>query len=193
MRLFLNTFLEAAHASLQKPDELAGFAGKSRIAYIVPVLSAVSTSVGAYLLRDYYESVFLLNILVASVLQTGAYIVYGLIFAGLIDFFVQRTHEDRAGKAHGGFLIYLYCLLPLVFTFPIAAIARVTPVPLIIAGIGSLLLHGWVIASMVRALQFYYEIPMKNTLAAMLKAFAAAASFPLILFFLASFRLISSL
>lgn len=193
MRLLLTTFLEAAHASLQRPDELAGFAGRSRIAYVVPVICAVSTSVGAYLLRDYYESVFLLNILVTSILQAAAYILYGLMFAGLIDFFVQRTHEDRAGKAHGSFLIYLYCLLPLMFTFPIAALARVTPFPLVIAGIGSLLLHAWVLVSLVRALQYYYEIPLKNTLAVMFKAFAATASFPVILFLLASFRLISSL
>jgi hypothetical protein len=193
MRLFLATFLEAAHASLQKPDELAGFAGRSRIAYLVPVLCAFSTSVAAYLLRDFYESIFLFNILVTAILQTAAYVIYGLMFAALVDFFVQKEHEDRAGKGHGAFLIFLYCLLPLVFTFPIAAIARVTPVPFVVAGAGSILLHAWCAFGLVRALQYYYEIPLRGMLTAMLKSFAATVGFPLVLLFLASFRLVSSL
>ncbi len=193
MKLFFATFLEAAHASLQRPDELAGFAGRSRVAYVVPVLCAISTSVAAYLLRDFYESIFLLNILVTTGLQTLAYVIYGLMFAALVDYFVQNEHEDRAGKGRGAFLIFLYCLLPLVFTFPIAAIARVTPAALLAAGVGSLLLHAWCAWSLVRALQYYYEIPIRGILTAMLKAFAVTVGFPLILFFLASFRLVSSL
>lgn len=193
MKLFFATFLEAAHASLQRPDELAGFAGRSRVAYVVPVLCALSTSVAAYLLRDFYESIFLFNIVFTAGLQTLAYLIYGLMFAALVDYFVQAAHEDRAGKGRGAFLIFLYCLLPLVFTFPIAAIARVTPVALVVAAAGSLILHVWCAYSLVRALQYYYEVPVKSMLTAMLKAFAVTVSFPLILFFLASFRLVSSL
>lgn len=192
MRMFLRTFIETAHAALQKPDELPGFAGKSNDAYVVPVLAALSTSVAAYLLRDYYESIFLFNIVLVTLFQAAAYIASGLLFASLVDMFVQQEHPERGGRARGAYHIYLYCLLPLVFTFPAAAIARVTPAALFVAGIFSLLLHVWMILNLLRALQFYYEIPMKSAISSVVRAALVTIGFPGVVICLAALRLISS-
>ncbi len=185
----LNRLLDLAGAVLQKPEEAVRFADDaSPTVTIVPALASLSLAAGYYLVRDYYESIFLFSILFHASVQTAAYVLFASIASALLDARVQ-LRAGRNVRFEKARRILLHALLPLFFAFPAASIARVTPAPGIVLGIFLLLLHAWVLYSALRALQFLYELSMRDTARELIVSTLITAAFPAVLLILFFVRL----
>jgi len=189
--------VELVSAALYKPEELpvvldgSGVRGfHSALAIALP---SVSVAVGTYLLRDYYESIYVFTILFHTIVQAFVFFLIAYLLAGTVDASVHKRRPERAGRAQALFRIAVFSLLPLSFSVPVAVIARIIPKPIFVALPGVLILYFWSIMTLLKGIQFLYEMPLKDMLSSVAVALGAIIGLPVALFVLIMVRLVSVL
>lgn len=195
MRAWFLTLVDVTSSTLYKPEELPALLRNQSVGtahwLVAAILPSASMATGAYLLRDYYESVFLFSILFHTVLQTLLFLIIAYIAGATVDSQMHAKRPEKAGRSREVFRIAILSLLPLSFVFPVSVVARITPVPQIIAGIFAVLLYMWVIFNLIKSIQFLYEMPLRDVVRSIALSLGAIFGLPVLVFALLLVKIVS--
>lgn len=186
---WLSEFVELAAAILQKPEDSVRFANNpGPFSSIIPAFAAFSLAAAGYLLRDYYEGIFLFTISFHASVLTLVYVLFASLTSAVLDARVQ-TQSGRSPRASQARRVLLQSLLPLIFAFPAATIAHITPVPGFVFVPLLLLLYAWAFITALRSLQYLYELSIRDIARQLVISSVITLAFPAALVVLLFVRL----
>ncbi|MCE9598189.1 MAG: hypothetical protein K8S54_09505 [Spirochaetia bacterium] len=196
MKAWFLTLVDVTSSTLYKPEELPAILRGGAVGtphwLIAAILPSASIATGAYLLRDYYESVFLFSILFHTLLQAVLFLVIAFITGAIVDAMMHAKRPEKAGRSRDVFRIAIFSLLPLAFVFPAAVIARITPIPKVVALVFGILLYLWVIFNLVKSIQFLYEMPLRDVVRSIAMSLGAILGLPVLVFGLLLVKIVSN-
>ncbi len=182
LRNFVTVFVELAVLVLQRPEELPIYLQKIpgiKWQILTSItLSSISSSVGFYFLRDFYDSGYITHILLLTANQLILFLLSAVIFGSVIDSFVRLQKPDRAGQNWPMTGIVLLSAFPFIFFLSGAMPARLLRHPIFIIGPVSLGLYIWSLYIVIRGLQYLYELSLGRAVIVYLKAAAVVLFFP---------------
>ncbi|MBX7057323.1 MAG: hypothetical protein K1X75_04610 [Leptospirales bacterium] len=193
---FLYNLVNLAYLALQRPSELPiaiERASSLRGPLIgIVTLTALAQGVGAYLMRDYYDSNFALVILVFAAIVAAVTVLWAILFASVIDAFVLRLKHERAGRIWSMAAILMCSALPNAFIIAVAIIARFLAQPLILTIPMYLGVFVWSLFITLRGLQYLYELNTRAAIRLYFQSLAITLGFPAAVVAFVSLRLAQS-
>ena len=190
MKNFLLVFIEIAYAVLQHPTEIPSYLKRipnlPRHALSCVGLSAVSTALALYTVRDYYDNGVWILFPLLSFVHMGTFVGGGVLFGLLCDILVRQRTPDRPRQAAQVIAVALLSLLPLAFSLPLAFPVRFfslrlgwsasfVMVPVVLG------LSAWVFYVAIRGLQYLYEISLRRATIVAVQASLAIVLYPALL------------
>ena len=191
MREFIATFLNLVHLPLQSPQELPVVLertpGLRNHLILLTFLTALSTAVGNYYLRDYYEGTFLAVILLLKGSHVAVIALWSILGGAAGDARVHLRKPRVSGKAWSMTAVLFLSALPNLFYAVAAVPARLFREPDWIMTPVSVLLFLWSCIIAIQGLSYLYEIRLRSAIFLYLQVAAMVLVFPLVAIFYLTF------
>jgi hypothetical protein len=182
-RIFLN-FIEIAYLTLQYPEELPVYLDrieKRRATLTICVfVASLSISGGMYSIRDYYSSLFYIEIFLYTVSGFLFFASSFLLVGSFIDALIVKEEALLKGQSWNAIAILFLSALPIWFFFPGAYIAGNLTTPLMVMLPLAFGLFIWMLYIQFKGLQFLYEIGSRALFRIYMKAAIVIVGFPVL-------------
>ncbi len=182
---FLLIFNEIAYLVLQHPEELP--VSLKKIPKLRPYLfaallfSGLCMGTGLYLLRTTYNLSFVIAVLGVAFVHSVFFVVWSVCLGALVDALVQKPDRPgRGGRMRDLAEIVIFSSIPTAFFLPGAMTAKLLFQPGLLALPLWLGLFVWSQIVVVRALQYLYEMPLRECIQVYVRSFGILFVFPLV-------------
>lgn len=187
IRQFVSAYLDYMFATLVEPWRLPDFILRSmghRWHTMTSLLIvSLAGSVGSYILRDYFTSMFALELLVLLVFHLLFLGIWSFLFSGAIAIvtgYFSYSDLEIPSEKQRLFHISVQTFVPFLFFMPAALSTKNLEHPAILMVPVILLLTGWSIYILLMSLSRMYEITMKQASVIYLSSMGMVLLFPLL-------------